>query len=121
MWKWPPAALSGHKPAPVWLPEAEGMVKSTPLTREKLRAVRSLLMTKGVLHVLENGSLDLPCTHRPKGAPLGRRDLAVAGSGLCWSLSTASRAQRADETQALGSARFKRRHAKKRLDPRNKT
>lgn len=50
-------------------------------------------MVKGVPHFLENGSLDLQRTHGPKGESLQHWDLAVAGSSLCWSLSTASRAQ----------------------------
>ena len=38
--RWPPVECSRHKPASVWLPEVDGMVKSIPLIREKLRTIR---------------------------------------------------------------------------------
>lgn len=92
----PPVDWSEQRPGSVWLPHVDGMVRPTPLIREKFGTVGKAPDDEGGTSFLENGSLYLQHPQRPKGESLRSWDLAVAGSSLCWNLATASRAQRAE-------------------------
>lgn len=107
--RWPPAERSRRKPAPGGLPQGEGVVKSTPLTREKLRTVRKPPDDEG----------GAPCLRewRPKPAAHKCPKVRLWGSGI-WQgqevvcvgvCQQPAGPSEQNETQALGSARFKRR------------
>lgn len=104
----PPAERSRCKPAPGGLPQGEGMVKSTPLTREKLRTLRKPPDDEGGAPCLREWK-PKPAAHTgPKVRLWGTgiwQGQEVVCVGVCQQLAGPSEQ---NETQALGSARFKR-------------